>query len=117
MTNQQAHERRATPRYKPETLCYARVYCLISRGWVTHDGLVADISETHIRLCSDMPTAEEYRLCHQERSDVRRAREIRRDGSGVVFEIGEPVEQPQVVSISNDFSFLDPHYALFNHMY
>ncbi len=81
-------------------------------GWISYDGLVLDANETHVRVCADMPNANQFRICHESDNDVRRAREIRRCLSGVVLEIGEPVEKPDVLRAGNDFSFLEPLHEL-----
>lgn len=105
-------ERRGSVRFQPETLCYARVYVRQSHVWIAHDALVIDFSESHIRVSTDVPVGDQYRLCQHDAEDVRRSIEIRRDASGVVFEYGEPVERPEIEQLTSDLSFLEPHYDL-----
>jgi hypothetical protein len=103
-------ERRSSVQVQPETLCYARVYLRQSGVWIAHDALVIDFSESHIRVCTDVPMSDQYRLCQYDAEDVRRSIEIRRNAAGVVFEYGEPVERPEIAELASDLSFLEPHY-------
>lgn len=104
-------ERRNTSRIYVDGLYYARIYVKLNRHWALHDTIVMDLSETHIRVCSDLPLADEYRICRSDAEDICRSIEIRRDGAGAVFEFGEPVERPEVREVISDLSFLEPHYA------
>ncbi len=105
-------ERRTEPRHKPDSLTYVRIYYRIGREWVASDELLADISETHLRVCGNLPNARDFRLCKEDIEDFRRATVIRSDGSGTAFEIGEPVEPPKSPRVVSDLSFLMPHYDL-----
>ncbi|MFK7820060.1 MAG: hypothetical protein AB8G99_15170 [Planctomycetaceae bacterium] len=105
-------ERRTEARFESNSICYVRIFCRIRAKWVVYDGLIQDASDTHVRVFSDMPLASEFRIAHHDFDDVRRAMELRRDSAGVVFEIGEPVEEPKVSRIDNDFSFLEPLHTL-----
>lgn len=103
-------ERRSKPRRKPESLTYARIYYRTKRGWIASDELLADMSASHLRVCADMPTASDFRLCMEDAEDFRRATVVRADGFGTVFEFGDPVEPPRSPKVVSDLSFLTPHY-------
>ena len=112
MSTIRMQERRSEDRIGTEGLCYVRIFYRRRSQWAIYDGLVQDASYACVRVCSDMPLATEFRIAYHGPDDVRRATEARRDSSGVVFEIEEPVARPSISRVENDFSFLEPLHDL-----